>query len=247
MRQPTLDELWERAETRPERFDRSGLGRLPEPAARYLAHAVAPDTPLAAAVRLRMRGEIRLGAWRPFTAEQVLRRDGEMLWHAAVRWGGLTVRGFDSLHAGEGRMEWKLMGLFPFVRGQGADVTQSAIDRVRGELVWLPSALCGPEVSWSAPDAGHAVARFDLLGEETELALAVGPEGQLRALRYQRWGNPGGGPHRSVPFGGLVEGEQRFDGYTVPCRMRVGWGFNGQSWDSGGEFFRVTLEEARFR
>ena len=48
-----------------EVFDPSMVARLPEPARRWLVHAIAPGTPLWQTVELSMRGEIRLGAWRP--------------------------------------------------------------------------------------------------------------------------------------------------------------------------------------
>lgn len=64
---------------------------------RYLAHAIAPGTPLAGAVRLRMHGEIKLRGWMPFTAEQVLHRGRGMIWRATVRRRGLWIRGDDRL------------------------------------------------------------------------------------------------------------------------------------------------------
>jgi len=41
----------------------------------YLSHTMAGDTAPAAAVRLRMHGEIRLKRWTPFRAEEVIHRD----------------------------------------------------------------------------------------------------------------------------------------------------------------------------
>ena len=53
-------------------FDPSTVADLPEPARRWLVHAIAPGTPLWHSVTLTMRGEIRIGAWRSFTATQVI-------------------------------------------------------------------------------------------------------------------------------------------------------------------------------
>lgn len=194
-----------------------------------------------------MRGEIRLKGWYPFTAEQVIRTDGEMLWRATVRLHGLPIRGFDCLHQGNGQLEWKLLGLFPFLRASGPDITRSAIGRVQGESVWLPSLLCGGGVSWAALGPDHAEARLPLLGEESRLHFALGPTGELRSLHYQRWGNPEGGAARCLPFGGWVEEEGTFGGCTIPTRMRLGWHFGTERFDTSGEFFRVRIEEARFR
>jgi hypothetical protein len=56
----------------PQAFEPSMAADLPEPARRWLTHAIAPGTQLWQSVELSMRGQIRLGAWRPFTARQVL-------------------------------------------------------------------------------------------------------------------------------------------------------------------------------
>jgi len=52
-------------------FDPAATAGLPEPARRWLSHAIAPGTPLWSRAELTMRGHIKLGRWRPFTARQV--------------------------------------------------------------------------------------------------------------------------------------------------------------------------------
>ena len=71
-KQLSLDELWEltRANQRAVRCGQAA--GLPEAARRYLEHAIAPGTPLATVVRLRMRGKIKLKRWLPFRAEEVI-------------------------------------------------------------------------------------------------------------------------------------------------------------------------------
>ncbi len=55
-----------------ERFVPALTEPLPPAARRWINHAVAEGTPMAAAARLEMSGQIRLGSWRPFTAVQLL-------------------------------------------------------------------------------------------------------------------------------------------------------------------------------
>lgn len=50
------------------------LAGLPESARRYLAHAIAPGTNPASAVRLRMHGTIKLKGRHPFRAERAPRQ-----------------------------------------------------------------------------------------------------------------------------------------------------------------------------
>lgn len=65
-------------------------GTVPEVGKPYLAQSIAPGTLLAASVRLRMHGEIKLGSsWQPFQAEQVIVPRRGMIWAGTVSMFGL--------------------------------------------------------------------------------------------------------------------------------------------------------------
>jgi len=86
-----LEALWQRPPASPREFDPQDVARFPELARSYLTHAIAPGTPLASAVRLRMHGAIRLKHWRKFKAVQVITREGAMVWRASVRTAKLAA------------------------------------------------------------------------------------------------------------------------------------------------------------
>jgi hypothetical protein len=243
----SLDELWESTPPGQPRFEPDQLAGLPDAARRYLEHAIAPGTPLASAVRLRMHGEIKLQGWLPFSAEQVIHRGRGMIWRATVRMKGLPIRGFDRLVDGEGEMRWKLLGLIPVMTAAGPDITRSAAGRVGAEFAWLPSALCGDDVSWTAPDSSHARASFVVQGEKVEPTFAIDDAGRLESLEIKRWGNPEDADFHYADFGGFVEGEGTFGSYTIPTRLRIGWHFGGERFESEGEFFRVTIDDAQYQ
>ena len=73
------------------------LAGLPGTARRYLEHAIVAGTPLASAVRLHMHGEIKLGRWLRFTAEEVISWPRGMVWRATVRVRGVPISGWDRL------------------------------------------------------------------------------------------------------------------------------------------------------
>lgn len=241
-----LDELWQGSVSSSAVFDPRSVEALPEPVARYLRHAIAPGTPLASAVRLTMHGEIKLKRWRAFKAEQVIRWDQGMIWQAKVRMGVLTIRGFDRIVDGAGSMRWRLSGLIPVMADSGPDITRSAIGRLLIESVWLPS-VHATHGAWEPSDSAHAAVTLTAQGQEGRVLLGVGEEGGLREVSIKRWGDPDGtGAFRLADFGGLVEDEARFAGYTIPSRLRVGWHFGSDSFEAG-EFFRVTIDTASFR
>jgi len=199
-----------------------------------LRHAIANGTLLASAVRLRMTGELKLGSWYPFRAEQVIVAGHGMVWAAKVRMFGLPVRGSDRVHSGVGSMNWKLLGLFRIAHGEGPDVTRSGTGRLLGEMAaWLPSSLVAAQ--WPKAD----MARVGAFGEWTTLTYTLGEAGAIRRISFPRWGNPGGGPWGYHEFRVDVEAERAFGGFTIPSRVRAGWGED--------EFFRATVEAAEFR
>jgi TRAP-type mannitol/chloroaromatic compound transport system substrate-binding protein len=68
----SLNALWDSATPTELLFNSDKLSHLPEPAKRYLEHAIAPGTKIASAVRWKMHGEINsihsrasrlLGTW----------------------------------------------------------------------------------------------------------------------------------------------------------------------------------------
>ena len=79
------------------------------------------------------------------------------------------------------------------------------------------------------------------------MEFEIDEHGQLQSVKMQRWGNPNGAAFRLVDFGGFMEAEGTFGGYTIPTRVRVGWYFGSPRFEAEGEFFRATIEHAAFR
>jgi hypothetical protein len=249
-----FDELWgDGADRGTARFELAQIAGLPAPARRYLAHAIAPGTLVASAVRLRMHGEIRQKrSWYPFQAEQVIRWGRGFVWRARAKMNGLPVVGSDRWIDGEGAMRWKLFGLLPVVTADGPDISRAALGRVQIESVWLPTVLLAADVKWSAPDSAHVGVDLHLADHPGHLDLAVDGNGRLETACIARWGNPErAGADRSefreYPFGAIVANDKTFDGITIPSEMRVGWYFGLERFEVEGEFFRVKIDHAEFR
>lgn len=243
----SLKSLWESVVPQQRVFCPEMISDLPPIVRRYLEHAIAPGTKLASAVRLQMHGDIKLKDWSPFQAEQVIYWNRGMIWKATAWIKGLPIQGFDRLVDGEGVMQWKLLGLFPVMTGAGADITRSVIGRIHGESIWLPSVLCDPVITWTAPDDLHAHATLTRQDETTELILTVSKTGKLENMRFQRWGSPNGKAAGYEDFGGYMEQEKTFSGYTIPTQLRIGWYFGSDRFEPEGEFFRATIDKAIYR
>ena len=103
----------------PAVFTEAELDGLPQAVRRHLQAGIIPDTPLATSARLRMRGQLKLGRWLPFQAEQVLAPHHGFYWAARV--AGL-ISGFDRYLDGQGELRWKLLGVVPVTQAKGPDV-----------------------------------------------------------------------------------------------------------------------------
>lgn len=242
-----LDVFWNSAPAPLGPFDPDWLKGLPDPARRYLTHALQPGAPLAQAVRLSMHGEIKLGAWRSFEAEEVIRWDRGMIWRATVRMMGLPVHGSDRLVDGVGAQRWKLLGLIPVMTAEGPDTARSTAGRMAAEAVWLPTVLAQDDVAWTAVDVHRAQAAFTVQGESVDLTVTVDDDGRLETVTLPRWGDPDDGPFREEAFGGVMEAERTVDGITIPTQLRIGWYPGTDRFATEGEFFRATVDDVTFR
>jgi hypothetical protein len=104
-------EIWERLApiTAGRRgFDPAMTHGLPEPAQRWLTHAIRPGTPLARAAVLEMHGHICIRRWLPFRAVQLQAPPDGYVWAARLALGTLHVSGFDRYAEGTGQMSWRL-------------------------------------------------------------------------------------------------------------------------------------------
>jgi hypothetical protein len=144
-------------------------------------------------------------------------------------------------------MRWKLLGIIPVMTASGPQITRSAIGRLQGESVWLPSMLCGDQVRWTAEDEVHPRASLSVHSEAADVDLAIDDQGRIKTVKLARWGNPEGGDYRYVDFGVVAEEERTFSGYTIPSRIRAGWYFGTDRFDREGEFFRAEIDDAEYR
>jgi len=243
----SVGDLWDSAPSGERVFQPAALSHLPPAARLYLEHAIAPGTKLAQAVRLRMHGQIKLGRWLPFKADQAIVRGRGFIWRATVSMFGMPIKGSDRLVDGEGALKWRLFGLVPVLTASGPDITRSAAGRVAGEAVWIPSVLCRPDVAWVSPQPSTARAGFTAHGEMVELEILLDDQGRIKTARLPRWGNPDNTGPRYVEFGVIAEKETTFGGYTIPTRFRAGWYFGTDRFESEGEFFRATIDSAEYR
>lgn len=230
-------------------FTEDMVSDLPAPARRYLLHAIRPGTQLASSVSLQMGGTMRLKPgqeWMPMKARQVLAPPKGFVWRAEVGDGLMRFSGGDHYANGNGRVRFWLWGVIPLVQQAGLNVSRAALGRMVCETIWLPSSLLPQRgVKWEASDDESARATMKIGEETVALNLFIEPDGRLREVRMLRWGDQTeDGGFGYVPFGGRIQKERDFGGYTIPSKVDVGWRLGT---DRYFEFFRARIEKADFR
>ncbi|MGO9510745.1 MAG: DUF6920 family protein [Mycobacterium sp.] len=226
-----------------EVFDPCRTAHLPMPVGTWLQHSIKEATPLARTAWLHMRGHIRIGAWRPFTATQVLVPGVGFIWAAKAQFACIPVLGYDKYFGGAGEMRWRIGGIVPVMSARNTDIDTSAAGRLAAESVFVPTCFAGAQSS--SDDSGvHATWSIDEHRETVD--LDIGDNGELRGVAMQRWGNPDGAPFGRYPFGVGLDSEREFGGVTIPTQVHAGWWWHTNR-QTEGEFFRATITHAELR
>ena len=194
---------------------------------------------MATTARLDMRGQIKLGRWLPFRAHQVLDPHVGFIWSA--RAAGV-ISGYDRYLGGVGEMHWKLLGHFGVAHATGPDVSTSAAGRGGAEAIWIPTALLPRYgVIWTADDDHHITATHHLGTTPIVIRLTIDDAAAVRAISFQRWGDPDtSGTWSGHTFGGEITGHRTFAGLTIPSHGRLGW-HTAPDGRASGEFFRFEI------
>ncbi len=223
---------------------------IPEPARRYLVHALGSDNLLAGAMQIRMVGKMapKTGAERvSLSANEILAPPHGFIWAAQLRMKGIPIHVRDLYVAGSGRIAVEMFGLVPIQSDGSADVTRSSRHRLAAEAVWCPSALLPRDgARWEGIDPSHARVVLTIDGEDIPLTLAIDDDGRLQEVMIHRWGNVGVAEWQLIPYGFRVDAEASFGGITIPSRLSGGWWYGTDQFDpaSAAEFVLIDARPA---
>lgn len=238
-----------RAQSEGGTFDPATIAELPEVARRYFTHAIAPGARLSTTVELQMRGTFLLGDAENFqtytmSARQVLAPPTEFVWLPSMQSGILNISGSDGLFQGSGWTRFWINWLVPVVNEGGSDDhTRSALTRAAIEAIWAPASLLPSNgVTWEQIGPNTARVTFPTAIEPIEMTL--GPDGQVTEVTTMRWSNVNPeSTFRLQPFGGTIEEEATFQGFTIPSVIRVGNHFGKKDYLP---FFQAEITAADF-
>jgi hypothetical protein len=99
--------------------------------------------------------------------------------------------------------------------------------------------------TWSASDETHVTASYRIDDTRVDLRMTVDGDGKLRAVVFDRWGDPESTGRWGIhTFGFEVGCNATFDSVSIPAAGRAGWFVGTDRW-TDGEFFRSEITDCR--
>ena len=177
------------------------LAHLPKPVVRWLTWSQVVGKSAIREATLEQRGRLRLSrgsSWLPFTATQCISCSPThpgFIWrvHVPVFMKGLiSMVGIDTCLDGKGSMEITLSTVLSAINvAPNPKTNQSALQRLLGELCWVPASVPGSRcIAWGAVegDENAATATMDVegtIGTATFFFNADGSVKKFIAMRYK--------------------------------------------------------------
>jgi len=218
---------------------------VPPPVRRYLEQTICERAPLIRRVILHQTGMFRPsfeGAWLPIKADQYFNADPPgFVWFGRVRMApGLWIDAHDQSVQGTGRMVVRAESIWALADSTGPGLDESALARLLGELVWLPTTLIDSRyVQWTPVDDRHADATLTVGRTQATGRFEFDDHGFPRRFTASRYRDVNG-TQVLTPFEGELADYQTANGMSVPHRVVGSWIINGKTMPY------VKLEIVRF-
>jgi hypothetical protein len=183
-----------REQSNPKLVTEGDLLSLPALIQRYMNYTGVVGKPWIKTVHLTYSGKFRLGLdkpWMPLSVVQDYTIDPPgFIWNARFNLFGLPFMfGKDVYKAGHSHMHGKLLGLFPLVDGQGAEVDQGTMVRYLQEMMWFPTAYLGSNITWEVLDDHAAVVTLHDHGKSVSGCIYFDNAGRPLSFTAQRYGD----------------------------------------------------------
>lgn len=224
--------------------DSTDWAELPAPVRRYFDTALVDTDREIRTVRLRQRGEFRLGgrdaAWRPLEATQHVRVSPPgFVWDAQIDVLPLVpARVIDSYSDGDGTLEARLLSVLPVATaGPSDEMNEGELVRYLAEAVWYPTALLPANgVEWTGIDDRSAMATLEHDGTTASVVFHFDDNDEVSRVTTDRYRQEA---DAYAPWTGYFRNYENHDGRHVPTAATVEWNLP----DGDLEYWRATVTE----
>lgn len=203
------------------------LQELPKIVQKYLTFTGVVGYPWINTVRLKQVGRFRKGAdqpWMPVTAEETYTTDPPSLhWNARFKVAGIPIlRAKDTYVSGQGHMSGKLGGLFTLFDIRGEELDQAAMIRYLNEMMWLPTAFLGKNITWKEISEHSVQVTFSDHGKSVSAEMFFDTQGHLKNFRTLRYREVDG-KFSLDPWSTPIIGYGKLAGLMLPIKGQAVW------------------------
>ncbi|WP_254764360.1 DUF6920 family protein [Natrinema marinum] len=241
--------LLESAEPHPDgAFTRDDLEDVPAPAARYFRTVLEEGQPYTQTVRLRQRGEFRLGgadgSWKRLEATQhVTTRPPGFVWDATIAVAPLlSVRVVDLYARGEGLLRARLRSAIPVASaGPSPEMNEGELVRYLAEAAWYPTALLPARgVEWEPIDDDDAArATLEHGGATASVVFHFDDRDEIERVTAERYRQE---DESYAPWTGRFGDYEDRDGRRVPTEAEVEWNLE----DGDLSYWRASVDAIEY-
>lgn len=225
---------------------REDIKNLPSPVQKWLIHSNVIGKEEVKTVRLKQQGRMRTekdGKWMPSKADQYFTiNEPGFIWIADVQMAPLVqLSGIDSYKEGTGKMEIKVLSLFPVVDAEGPEMDSGTMMRYLAEMMWYPSAALKPYIKWEEIDDTSAKAIMEYKGITVSAIFYFNEKGDILRFVGKRYREING-KYVLSDWGGINKEYKEFDGIRIPSKSDVTW------FEEDGEFrwFEVEITQVQY-
>lgn len=221
---------------------------LPAPVERYLDRVLPDGQPAIRTVRLRQRGEFRLGGtdapWKPLTATQyATTQPPGFVWNATIDVRPfLPVRVLDLYERGRGILRAHLLGFVPVASaGPNREMNEGELVRYLAEAVWFPTALRPSQgIEWEPIDDRSARATLEHAGVTASVVFHFDDRNFVSRVTADRYRQE---DDSYAPWTGYFREYETHHGFRIPTEAQVEWTLP----EGALPYWRATITDVTYR
>jgi len=231
-------------DTKPQPVTEESIQSLPEPVKKWLRRSGVVGRPeirygwilQSAAMKMKPNQE----TWYHAQAEQLFTTTPPAFhWTVKMKMNPLiAIKGRDLFVEGKGEMRIRMNSLINVVNESGEKIDEGTLQRYLGEIVWYPTAVLSPYITWEPIDNFSAKATMRYKGTEGSGIFYFNEKGdfiRFSAMRYKE-NSPD-----AKRFEWIISVRKHaiLDGLKIPVEMEATWKLDKGDWT----WLKLTIDE----
>jgi hypothetical protein len=154
----------------------------------------------------------------------------------------ISIQGRDKMEDGKASMLMKLNSILTVVNEESnPKINESALQRYLAEIVWLPTAALGSNISWEVVNDKIAKATLTYKGTKVTGLFHFNEAGDFEKFITMRFKDTNDNAKRQEWIIEVLENEI-INGIKIPAKIKVTWKLENRNWT----WLEIELSEVRY-